>query len=133
MFYVNDELEGQFHYTETVKLYGIVWYRTVLCGIVCGQVLLSRSVAMALWAYTVVCLVCSLAAFCLPIETRGRAMPVPDLPSLLCPLCPALSALPCLPCPVCRALSALSCLPCPVCTALSALPCLPCPALPALS
>ncbi|XP_070204086.1 putative transporter SVOPL isoform X2 [Littorina saxatilis] len=40
-----------------------------------AQVLLAHSVSMALWAYAVVCLLCAITAFSMPIETRGRAMP----------------------------------------------------------
>lgn len=40
-----------------------------------AQVLMARSVSTALWCYTAVCVLCSITALCLPIETRGRALP----------------------------------------------------------
>ncbi|GFO32724.1 synaptic vesicle 2-related protein [Plakobranchus ocellatus] len=40
-----------------------------------AQVLLSHSVATATWVYGILCFLCCICCFLLPIETKGRAMP----------------------------------------------------------
>ncbi|XP_035829523.1 putative transporter SVOPL [Aplysia californica] len=40
-----------------------------------AQVLLSRSLSLACWIYAVVCFLCSLCAYFMPIETKERALP----------------------------------------------------------
>ena len=40
------------------------------------QVLLGYSLYLAIWFYGGLCFACALASFMLPIETKGRAMPV---------------------------------------------------------
>ena len=42
----------------------------------CPQVLLGYSLYLAIWFYGGLCFACALASFLLPIETKGRAMPV---------------------------------------------------------
>ncbi|XP_059174127.1 putative transporter SVOPL isoform X2 [Physella acuta] len=40
-----------------------------------AQVLLSTSIASAIWVYGVLCFLCSICCLLLPIETKGRALP----------------------------------------------------------
>ncbi|ESO01017.1 hypothetical protein HELRODRAFT_82229 [Helobdella robusta] len=41
-----------------------------------AQVLMGFSLQLAIWLYGLLCILCAIVTYCLPIETRGREMPV---------------------------------------------------------